>query len=175
MLTRGMISIGVVLAASWGHAFAAESELNASAELVTPIDIIGVGDLSFGTLAVPRQSTCTYDVSATGVTNVSGGAECQFLAGQALSAEFSVACAADELVTYELIYTNSAPSGVTFSAPSNPMAIDGFGAGAVLQTQACDSDGLSDVTAGGRLTITTNSPDTFSGNVGTIRLEAQYE
>ncbi len=174
-LIRRLISIGALLTFGWGQAFAAEGDVIAAAELVTPIDIVGIGDLNFGTLAVPRTVSCTYDVAANGAASSSGGAECQFLSGQPLQAEFSVACGADELVTYEVIYSSSSPSGVTFGAPSNPMSIDGFGAGSALQTQACDSDGLSDVNAGGRLTVTPSAPDTFSGQVGTIRLEAQYE
>lgn len=174
-LIRGPMSVGAAMLLLVMPSVASEADVTASAELVTPIDIVGEGDLSFGTLAVPRTGTCVYDVTATGGSVLSGGSECQFLAGQILQAEFSVACEADALVTYEVIYTNSAPSGATFSAPSNPMAIDGFAASGALQTRACDADGLSDVNAGGRLTVTPSAPSSFTGQVGTIRLEAQYE
>ncbi|MAI91221.1 DUF4402 domain-containing protein [Ponticaulis sp.] len=174
-LIRGLMAIGVALFSANLTSLATEGDVTASAELVTPIDILGEGDLSFGTLAIPRTGSCVYDVSAIGTLSASGATDCQGLSGQSLPAEFSVACDADALVTFELIYTNSAPAGATFSSPSNPMSIDGFGAGSALQTIACDTDGLSDVTAGGRLTVTPSASSGFSGQVGTIRLEAQYE
>ncbi len=164
-----------VIAATPDAAQGADRTAQASAVLVTPIDIVGVGDLTFGAVAAPRAATCVYDVTATGQTTASGGSECRFLSGAPLPAEFTVACSGDQLVTYEVLYASAAPSGVTFSAPTTPMAIDGFGAGPALQTRACDSDGLSDVKAGGRLTVTPAAPDAFDGVVGSIRLEAQYE
>lgn len=165
---------GLLVLPMMSPAFAAEDILLASAKMVTPVDIVGLGDLAFGTVAIPRSENCIYEVSPRDEVISSKSDECRFLSGSPIAAEFSVACSPSEPMTFEVIFTNSAPTGASFSAGTNSLEIDGLGAGDILQVQSCDKDGFSEVRVGGRLTVTPNAPEGFSGEVGTIRLEANY-
>tara|TARA_Y100000052_G_C2952225_1_gene88005 strand:+ start:1804 stop:2361 length:558 start_codon:yes stop_codon:yes gene_type:complete len=153
---------------------ATEDLLFASAKMMTPVDIVGEGDLAFGTVAIPRTETCVYELTPRSETLSSKSDECRFLSGSPIAAEFSVACSPSQPVTFEAIFTNSAPTGTSFGAGTNSLEIDGLGAGDILQVQSCDKDGFSEVRVGGRLSVTPNAPEGFSGEVGTIRLEANY-
>lgn len=155
-------------------AFAGPDQASAGAELTTPIDIIAQGDLVFGTVAIPRSGDCSYTVSSRSEPSATQREECRFLSGEPLAGEFSVSCGANQTVTFEAIFTNAAPTGALFSAGDAPMEIDGLGAGEALQIRPCDKDGFSEVRVGGTLTVSPGAPDGFSGEVGTIRLEANY-
>ena len=173
MLKQLFLSVLLVLP-TISSANAAEDILMASAKMMTPVDVVGEGDLSFGTVAIPRTGNCEYELTPRSETLAPKSEECRFLAGSPIAAEFSVACSPSQPVTFEAIFTNSAPTGASFGSGNNSLEIDGLGAGDVLQVQSCDKDGFSEVRGGGRLTVTPNAPEGFSGEVGTIRLEANY-
>ena len=164
---------GLAIAAS-AIAHAGEATGPASAGLATPVDVQAEGDLTFGVVAVPREAACAYTVTPRGNVQATSRDECRFLSGKPLNAAFSVACSAGQMVTFEAVFTNTAPAGATFEAGDDPMEIDGLGEGAAVQVQACDKDGLSEVRIGGRLTVTPDAPSSFTGEVGSIRLEAAY-
>lgn len=153
---------------------AKEAEADATATLVQPLVITGAQPLEFGMLAIPAQGECIYEVDTAGRGNSPAGV-CQFIGADQFPARFSLNCAASTLVQFQLIYSDSAPAGATFSAPPAAMDIDGNGAGALFQTRPCDTDGTSQISAAGRLTVRAGAAHGFSGPVGTIRLEVAYD
>ncbi|KPF62441.1 hypothetical protein [Porphyrobacter sp. AAP60] len=153
---------------------AQESETDASASLIQPLVINGAQPLEFGTLAIPPQGECVYELDVAGRTNAPGGI-CQFIGGDRFAARFTLSCAASALVQYQMIHTNTAPAGAEFSAPSGVMEVDGAGPGPAFQTLPCDTDGISEVAGAGRLIVRAGTVHGFTGAVGTIRLEVAYD
>jgi len=124
---------------------------------------------------VPKAGECLYVLGPEGLLNASGGSDCVALSGTPLAGQFELSCAPDQSVRFELIYSNTAPSGADFGGQTNPADIDGRGAGPALQVLPCDRDGLSDLRVGGQISISSNAPSAFTGEVGTIRLEVTYD
>jgi hypothetical protein len=153
---------------------AQETETDASATMVQPLSITGAQPLEFGTVAIPTQGECIYEIDTAG-RPVSPAGLCQFISADQFPARFSLNCAASTLVQFQLVYTDRAPVGAFFAAPPAAMDIDGNGAGALFQTRPCDTDGTSQITAAGRLTVRAATAHGFSGTVGTIRLEVAYD
>ena len=153
---------------------AEEAETDATASFIQPLVINGAQPLEFGTLAIPPQGECSYEIDVAGRANTPGGI-CQFLGQDRFPARFPLSCAARALVQFQLIHTNTAPAGAVFGAPADAMDIDGAGAGAAFQIRPCDADGISEIAAAGRLTVRAGAPHGFAGPVGTIRLEVAYD
>lgn len=172
---RRMRAVAAVLALSpVVPSMAQEADTDATATLVQPLVITGAQPLEFGMLAIPAQGECIYEVDTAGRGNTPAGV-CQFIGANQFPARFRLNCAASTLVQFQLVYTDSAPAGATFSAPPAAMDIDGNGAGALFQTRPCDTDGTSQISAAGRLTVRAGAVHGFSGPVGTIRLEVAYD
>jgi hypothetical protein len=153
---------------------AQDAEADASATMIQPIAITGAQPLEFGIVAIPTQGECIYEIDTAGRTGSPVGL-CQFISADQFPARFSLNCAASTLVQFQLIYTDRAPAGASFAAPPAAMDIDGNGAGPLFQTRPCDTDGTSQITAAGRLTVRSATAHGFSGTVGTIRLEVAYD
>jgi hypothetical protein len=149
-------------------------QTDASASLLQPLAIMAAQPLEFGTLAIPQNGECIYEIDVAGRANAPGGI-CQFIGGDRFPARFTLSCAANSLVQFQVIHTDSAPAGAVFAAPSGAMDIDGSGAGPAFQTRPCDGDGTSDIAAAGRLTVSAGATHGFTGPVGTIRLEVAYD
>lgn len=181
---RGAAAAGLVIAAcvpfmaqalaQGAEAAPQESATDATASFIQPLVISGAQPLEFGTLAIPPQGECAYELDVAGRANVPGGI-CQFVGGDRFAARFTVSCAASALVQYQMIHTNTAPAGAEFSAPANMMDVDGAGAGPAFQTLPCDTDGISEVAGAGRLIVRAGTVHGFTGAVGTIRLEVAYD
>ena len=169
---------GVLCAASISLALPMSSQsldVDAAAKLVKPIVIETGSALEFGELSIPAAGTCVYQVTPAGSVSASQGNGCQFVSGDVFPAEFTVACGDNNAsVRFEVIYTDASPSGVAFSAPKDPMQIDGAPAGDQVQSLSCDADGISLVRAGGKLSVGSDA-EPFEGRVGSIRLEASFE
>jgi hypothetical protein len=163
---------GVILVAVPGAA--QDIETDATASFIQPLMITGAQPLEFGTLAIPPQGECLYEVDVAGRTNTPVGI-CQFIGGDRYPARFTVSCAANALVQFQMIHTSTAPQGAVFSAPAGVMDVDGAGAGPAFQTRPCDSDGITEIAGAGRLTVRAGTPHGFTGAVGTIRLEIAYD
>lgn len=152
-----------------------DSDTRASASLVTPVSILSGEPLEFGELTVPASGECLYALSPEGSFSVLG-AGCMLISGQALPARFEVGCGqAGTSVRYEVSFVNSAPAGAIFEAGRAPVQIDGAEPGNHSQVRPCDGDGTTVVSIGGQLRVTASAPSGFSGPVGTIRLEANFE
>lgn len=172
--------VGSVIGALWlmaapTLAAADMMDTTASAAMVSPLQITSAAPLEFGTVVIPKLGQCIYTLGPDDILQSSGGTDCTALSGTPLAANFEVGCAANVQVRFDLIYTNTAPTGASFGAGTAPMDIDGRGAGSVTQILPCDSDGQTVVRAGGTLSVTPQAPDSFSGDVGTIRLEIIYD
>ncbi len=153
---------------------AQDIETDATASFIQPLMITGAQPLEFGTLAIPPQGECLYELDVAGRTNTPGGI-CQFIGGDRFPARFTVSCAANALVQFQMVHTSTAPQGAAFSAPSEMMDVDGAGAGPAFQTRPCDGDGITEIAGAGRLTVRAGTPHGFTGAVGTIRLEIAYD
>ena len=176
MRQRQAISlITAVCVASFSSAYADMEDITANAKISSPLTISSASSLEFGEVTRPNTGQCDYELGPDSELIVSGGSDCMAMSGTPFAAEFTINCAVDVLVRFELTYENQAPDGAVFSAGENSMDIDGRGAGDVLQVTGCDSDGQTQVSAGGRLSVTPTAPDDFTGTVGTIRLEAIYD
>ena len=169
-LAAGFVLAGTAAA----QVLPAESTADANASLLQPLAITGAQPLEFGTLAIPHQGECIYEVDVAGRPNAPGGI-CQFIGGDRFPARFTLSCAARSLVQFQVIHTDAAPTGARFAAPPAAMEIDGAGAGAAFQTRPCDADGISEIAAAGRLTVSAGALHGFTGPVGTIRLEVAYD
>lgn len=170
-----ILSLCAAFAALTGLTPACAQDGEANAAFTTPVQIMTIDDLVFGTVIVPLSGSCTYAVPASGSAIASGASGCEFVSGLQAPAGFEVGCGANVLTRYEVFYDNLAPAGANFSSGVAPMKIDGHNAGGPLQIHPCDSDGLSLVSLGGVLTVSSSASDGFSGRVGTIRLEAVYD
>jgi hypothetical protein len=171
----GAAALAVLCASTaWGQAGTVDAATDASASLLQPLAITGAQPLEFGTLAIPPQGECVYEIDVAGRANAPGGI-CQFLGQDRFPARFTLSCAARALVQFQVIHTDAAPAGAVFAAPAAAMEIDGAGAGAAFQSRPCDADGISEIAAAGRLTVRAGALHGFTGTVGTIRLEVAYD
>jgi len=150
-------------------------ETTASVSMVSPLQITSAAPMEFGVVTIPKAGQCGYTLAPDGSLLASGGSDCAALSGTPMPAEFSVSCAPSTQVRFDLSYTNTAPSGASFGAGISPMDIDGQGAGGVVQILPCDTDGLTEVSVGGLLTVTPAVGTDFTGEIGTIRLEIIYD
>lgn len=172
---RGTIWAGIVLGLCQ-PVFAADMiDTTVSVSMVSPLQINSASPMEFGVVTIPKAGSCDYALGPDGNLQASGGSDCAALSGTPMPAEFSVSCAADTQVRFDISYTNSAPSGASFGAGTAPMNIDGRGAGGVVQVLPCDTDGLSEVRAGGLLSVTPAVGTDFTGEIGTITLEVIYD
>lgn len=157
-----------------GVAQAQDSEVPASAALVQPLSITGSQPLDFGTVVKPATGSCHYDVPPVGAATIQGQA-CQYVGGDQAPARFTLQCPPGALIQFQLVYTDRGPAGTSFAPGDSPVAIDSGSPATPFQVQPCDTDGLTTVAAGGRLSVTAAAAHGFSGTVGTIRLEVAYD
>jgi len=172
-----MISVGAVMAAALGSqsAMAQDSDTaDATATIVTALDIAKVKDLRFGAIVKPTSDSSNVTIATNGNRSFTGNAALQTSAFGAAS--FSVTGTAGVAYNVALLGDTGSADGITLTEVTASCTGGTPGGSGLTPTLTnCSSYTAEDLKVGGTINITAASTATGPVTVGTVQATVTYQ
>jgi len=157
------LAIAAAMAAISSSAMAAEATINATVDLMEPLQVTGTAAVNFGTVAAPSSGIAivTVDDFAGGSSSLSGGTDA-YHPDDGVPGNFFLEGEDGAVVTITVAHVDAAAPGLTLTGASAAPIV------------TLNGSGEANVPVGGTLEITNAATAGDDKNVGTITLTANY-